>query len=50
MDFYYNNFSLVIPDQSHEAEYNRIMGKQESIENNINQSLCDVPIFLLKNG
>ena len=39
MDFYYNNFSLVIPDQSHEAEYNRIMDKWESLENNIQPEL-----------
>lgn len=39
MDFYYNNFSLVIPDQSHEVKYNRIMDKWESLENNIQPEL-----------
>lgn len=39
MDRCYNNFSLVIPDLSHEAEYNRIMDKWEALENNIQPEL-----------
>ena len=34
-----NDFSIVIPNKSHEAEYNRVMNKWENFETNIQPEL-----------